>query len=67
MSTSVEPPSSPAMALVKGPLWYSGPGMSSVPPGRCRHTMPPNCSTTPVCAETISLGRPVLPPEAGAL
>ena len=67
MSTIVEPLSSPAMALVNGPLWYSGPGMSTVPPGRCFHTIDPNGSTTPACAETISLGRPVLPPEAGAL
>src|ERR687892_2045705 len=49
-----------------GPLWYRGPGMTRQPSGRLRSGTGPSGSSTLGSPDTISLGRPVDPPDVGA-
>ena len=67
--TTTWAPSSRARAEVRnGPLWNSGPVVSTVPPGGrpSNGARPTTSSYTAGCPATISFGRPVLPPEVGA-
>src|SRR5215831_10774196 len=54
---------------MKGPLWYSGPVTRCTPSAGMRSTVAKGdtASHTAAWVATISLGRPVLPPDVGAL
>ena len=65
-TTTWVPCSSAAHAHTTGPLWNSGPGMTRQPSGLKPSTDPTAGSITPASPETMSLGRPVDPPEVGA-
>src|SRR5438128_2273913 len=56
-------------AVVKGPLWYRGPVERCTPSFGIASKLakPATSSRTDGCVATISLGRPVLPPDVGAL
>src|SRR5258705_13064834 len=48
---------------MNGPLWYSGPGITSVPPGVIISSGFASGSISAGAVLRISFGRPVLPPE----
>ena len=57
------------MENTNGALWYSGPGTSCTPLGCMVKTAASAAlsgSVVPSCPATMTLGRPVLPPDVGA-
>src|SRR5512132_2463257 len=65
-STTLQPHSSAWHDQTTGPLWYSGPGMTRQPRGVVRSGAGPSGSIRLRSPDTISLGRPVDPPDVGA-
>src|SRR5216110_2500623 len=53
-------------AETNGPLWYRGPGISAVLVSSRRQKAISSQFTNPGRPDTISFGRPVLPPDVGA-
>src|SRR5262245_21811326 len=69
MTTTWLPWSKAKMDVVKGPLWYSGPVTRCTPSCGMRRSAPNPAIGSHVAGwvATMSFGRPVLPPEVGAL
>jgi hypothetical protein len=65
-STTWPPWSSAPQDHTTGPLWYSGPGMTRHVRGTNRRGERASGSTRPGSPDTMSLGRPVEPPDVGA-
>ena len=65
-STRWLPCISPSVAQTAGPLWYSGPGTTMHSSGRTCSIDATSVSRTAGSPDTISFGRPVLPPDVGA-
>ena len=63
------PASKASSDVVNGPLWYSGPVTRWTPSRGMRSSAanPSSGSHAAGCVATISFGRPVLPPDVGAL
>src|SRR5438552_8728915 len=64
-TTTWLPASHAAHDHTRGPLWYSGPGMTMHPSGEASIAGPSSFHSAG-SPDTISLGRPVEPPEVGA-
>src|SRR5687768_10823000 len=65
-STTRLPASSAPQHHTAGPLWYSGPGMTRHPPSTNPKRFGASGSSSAGSPATMSLGRPVEPPDVGA-